>query len=695
MKFQIMHESNGRIRVRFIQKRMTLEQADLLEAYLQTLKGVSQAAVHERTCCAVIRYQSPRAELLERLSRFSYQGHADLVPHHSGRALNRIYEEKLVGAAAFKVIRSLFFPFPLRVAYTLWKAIPYLLRGIRCLFKRQMHVELLDGLSIAISMVRRDFDTAASVMFLLHLGELLEEWTHKKSVDDLARCMSLNIDRVWLKTESGEVLVPLPQVQVNDRIAVHVGGLIPLDGVIEQGEVMVNQASLTGESIPVPKRPGSSVYAGTVVEEGECVLLVKQQDGDSRYDKIVSMIEQSEKLKSAAENRAANLADKLVPYTLAGSVLTGIMTRNVTRALSVLMVDFSCALKLAMPLAVLSAMREASGYHATVKGGKYLELVAQADTIVFDKTGTLTRACPVVAQVIPFGGHSEREMLRLAACLEEHFPHSMANAVVQAARERGLSHEEMHSQVEYLVAHGIASTVAGEKVIVGSAHFVFEDEKCVIPDGEQDRFDALLEEFSHLYLAINGKLAAVICISDPLRPEAAAVVKALRRLGLQRIVMLTGDSERTAAAIAAQVGVDEYRSEVLPEDKAHFVESARADGHKVIMLGDGINDSPALSAADVGIAISDGAAIAREIADITISADNLFELVSLRKIAMRLIKRIHSNYRFVIGFNGSLIGLGAAGVLSPATSAMLHNLSTLGVSLRSMTNLIYNTTQPE
>ena len=613
---------------------------------------------------------------------------AELAPLHSSRALNRTYEEKLVGRIAFKAVRSLFFPAPLRIAYTLWKSIPYLFRGVRCLLRGKLRVELLDGLSIGISMVRRDFATAGSVMFLLELGELLEEWTHKKSVDDLARCMSLNIDRVWLKTPSGEVLVPLNQVKTGDRIAVRMGGLIPLDSTIEEGEVMVNQASLTGESIPVPKRPGTAVYAGTVVEEGECILRVTQQSGESRYDKIVAMIEQSEKLKSAAENKASNLADKLVPYTLVGSGLAYLLTRNVTRALSVLMVDFSCALKLAMPLAVLSAMREASTYHVTVKGGKYLEAVAKADTIVFDKTGTLTYACPVVAGVIPFGGHSEEEMLRLAACLEEHFPHSMANAVVQAARDRGLSHEEMHSQVEYLVAHGIASTVGTERVVIGSAHFVFEDEACTIPDGEQERFDTLPEQYSHLYLAIGGQLAAVICISDPLRTEAEAVINALRRLGIQKTVMLTGDSERTAAAIAAQVGVDEYHSEVLPEDKARFVEAERAQGHTVIMLGDGINDSPALSAADVGIAISDGAAIAREIADITIAADDLFELVSLRMIASSLLRRIQSNYRFVIGFNGGLIGLGAAGVLPPATSAMLHNLSTLGVSLRSMTNLL-------
>ena len=551
-----------------------------------------------------------------------------------------------------------------------------------------MKVELLDGVSIGISLVRQDFGTAGSVMFLLRLGELLEEWTRKKSMDDLARCMSLNIDRVWLKTGDEEVLTPISKIQAGDEVCVRVGGMIPLDGVVTEGEAMVNQASLTGESIPVAKRPGSAVYAGTVIEEGECVLRVTKQSGTGRYDKIVTMIEQSERLKSAVENQASSLADKLVPYTLVGSGLVYLMTRNVTRALSVLMVDFSCALKLSMPLAVLSAMREASTCHATVKGGKYMEALAKADTIVFDKTGTLTYASPVVAKIVTFGGRKEDDMLRLAACLEEHFPHSMANAVVQAAKERGLAHEEMHSQVQYLVAHGIASAVGGEKVIIGSHHFVFEDEGCVIKPEEQEVFDSLPVQYSHLYLAIAGELAAVICIADPLREEAADAVKALKALGIKKTVMLTGDSERTAAAIAAQVGVDEYRSEVLPEDKANFVEAEREAGHAVIMLGDGINDSPALSAADVGIAVNSGAAIAREIADVTIAADDLFELVNLRKLSDALMKRIHSNYRFVIGFNGALIGLGAVGVLQPATSALLHNASTLGVSLRSMTNLL-------
>ena len=688
MKVIIKHRSRGRIRVQMAQPRMSLEQADLLECYLQRLPQVIRASVHERTRCAIVEYQGSQAEILRAFSQFSYQMDGPHPPVSSSRALNRTYEEKLVGMAAAKAVSVLFFPAPLRIAYTVWKAIPHLFRGLRCLLRGQMVVEVLDALSIGISLLRGDFSTASSVRFLLGLGELLEEWTHKKSVSDLAQCMSLNIDRVWLKTPQGEILTPLSQIQTGDQVCVRLGGLIPLDGVITAGEVMVNQASLTGESIPAPKRAGMTVYAGTVVEEGECVLQVSGQSGSSRYDKIVAMIEQSESLKSTAESRAANLADRLVPYTLAGSLLTYLLTRNVSRALSVLMVDFSCALKLAMPLAVLSAMREASGFHVTVKGGKYLETVAQADTVVFDKTGTLTHACPVVAEVIPFGGQNEADMLRLAACLEEHFPHSMANAVVQAARERGLSHEEMHSEVEYIVAHGIVSEVNGRRVIIGSAHFVFEDEHCTIPEGEQERYDSLPDQYSHLYLAIGGVLSAVVCISDPLRPEAGAVIRQLRGLGIQRAVMLTGDSERTAAAIAAEVGVDEYHAEILPADKASFVEAERAKGHTVIMIGDGINDSPALSKANVGIAISDGAAIAREIADITIAADDLNELVSLRRISGKLTGRIRSNYRFVMGFNGSLIALGAFGVLPPAASAMLHNLSTLGVSLRSMTNLL-------
>ena len=693
MNATILHESRGRIRFRLRQKQMTLAQADLLEAWIQGKSWCRQVTVHERTCCVILYYDGSRQAVLDDILRFSWREAEQTIslPAHSSRALNREFEEKLVGKVLCKAACTLFLPSPLRIARILWHMIPFVRRGLHCLLRRRVKVELLDALSISISACRRDFGTAGMVMFLLEIGELLEEWTRKKSVADLARCMSLNVDRVWLRTAQGEVLVPVSQVQPGDAVVVRAGGIIPVDGLVLEGEVTVNQASLTGESIPVPKRPGGAVYAGTVVEEGECVLEVKQASGQSRYDQIVHMIEQSEQMKSEAESRAANLADKLVPYTFAGSLLSFVLTRNVTRALSVLMVDFSCALKLAMPLAVLSAMREAGRAHITVKGGKFLEVAAAADTIVFDKTGTLTHACPQVTQVVPFGGKEETEMLRLAACLEEHFPHSMANAVVEEAKRRGLRHEEYHSKVEYLVAHGIASTVNGERVLIGSAHFVFEDEGCVIPEGEQERFDALPPEYSHLYLAIGGQLAAVICISDPLREEAKEVLSALRALGITSTVMLTGDSYRTAAAIAAQVGVDDFRAGVLPADKAEYVARLRREGHTVLMVGDGINDSPALSEADAGIAISDGAAIAREIADITIAADSLWELVELRRIAMALMARIHSNYRFVIGFNGTLIALGVAGVLPPATSATLHNLSTLGVSLRSMGRLTART----
>ena len=693
MNATILHESRGRIRLQLRQKQMTLAQADLLEAWIQGKSWCRQVTVHERTCCVILYYDGTRQAVLNEIRHFSWQEaeRTTALPAHSSRALNREFEEKLVAKVVCKAACTLFLPSPLRIARILWHMIPFVRRGLRCLLRRRIKVELLDALSISISACRRDFGTAGMVMFLLEVGELLEEWTRKKSVADLARCMSLNVDRVWLRTAQGEVLVPVSQIQPGDAVVVRAGGIIPVDGLVLEGEVTVNQASLTGESIPVPKRPGGAVYAGTVVEEGECVLEVKQASGQSRYDQIVHMIEQSEQMKSEAESKAANLADKLVPYTFAGSLLSFALTRNVTRALSVLMVDFSCALKLAMPLAVLSAMREAGRAHITVKGGKFLEAVAAADTIVFDKTGTLTRACPRVAQVVPFGGKEEAEMLRLAACLEEHFPHSMANAVVEEAKRRGLRHEEYHSKVEYLVAHGIASTVDGERVLIGSAHFVFEDEGCVIPEGEQERFDALPPEYSHLYLAVGGQLAAVICISDPLREEAKEALSALRTLGITSTVMLTGDSYRTAAAIAAQVGVDDVRAGVLPADKAEYVARLRREGHTVLMVGDGINDSPALSEADAGIAISDGAAIAREIADITIAADSLWELVELRRIAMALMARIHSNYRFVIGFNGALIALGVAGVLPPATSATLHNLSTLGVSLRSMGRLTAQT----
>ena len=693
MDATILHESRGRIRFRLRQKQMTLAQADLLEAWIQGKSWCRQVTVHERTCCVILYYDGTRQAVLNEIRQFSWQEaeRTTSLPAHSTRALNREFEEKLVAKVVCKAACTLFLPSPLRIARILWHMIPFVRRGLHCLLRRRIKVELLDALSISISACRRDFGTAGMVMFLLEVGELLEEWTRKKSVADLARCMSLNVDRVWLRTAQGEVLVPVSQIQPGDAVVVRAGGIIPVDGLVLEGEVTVNQASLTGESIPVPKRPGGAVYAGTVVEEGECVLEVKQASGQSRYDQIVHMIEQSEQMKSEAESKAANLADKLVPYTFAGSLLSFALTRNVARALSVLMVDFSCALKLAMPLAVLSAMREAGRAHITVKGGKFLEAVAAADTIVFDKTGTLTHACPRVAQVVSFGGKEESEMLRLAACLEEHFPHSMANAVVEEAKRRGLRHEEYHSKVEYLVAHGIASTVDEERVLIGSAHFIFEDEGCVIPEGEQERFDALPPEYSHLYLAVGGQLAAVICISDPLREEAKEVLSALRALGIASTVMLTGDSYRTAAAIAAQVGVDDFRAGVLPADKAEYVARLRREGHTVLMVGDGINDSPALSEADAGIAISDGAAIAREIADITIAADSLWELVELRRIAMALMARIHSNYRFVIGFNGALIALGVAGVLPPAASATLHNLSTLGVSLRSMSRLTTQT----
>lgn len=689
MNATILHESRGRIRFRLRQKQMTLAQADLLEAWIQGKSWCRQVTVHERTCCVILYYDGTRQAVLNEIRHFSWQEaeRTTALPAHSTRALNREFEEKLVTKVVYKAACTLFLPSPLRIARILWHMIPFVRRGLHCLLRRRIKVELLDALSISISACRRDFGTAGMVMFLLEVGELLEEWTRKKSVADLARCMSLNVDRVWLRTAQGEVLVPVSQLQPGDAVVVRAGGIVPVDGLVLEGEVTVNQASLTGESIPVPKRPGGAVYAGTVVEEGECVLEVKQASGQSRYDQIVHMIEQSEQMKSEAESKAANLADKLVPYTFVGSLLSFVLTRNVARALSVLMVDFSCALKLAMPLAVLSAMREAGRAHITVKGGKFMEAVAAADTIVFDKTGTLTHACPRVAQVVSFGGKEEAEMLRLAACLEEHFPHSMANAVVEEAERRGLRHEEYHSKVEYLVAHGIASTVDEERVLIGSAHFIFEDEGCVIPEDEQERFDALPPEYSHLYLAVGGQLAAVICISDPLREEAKEVLSTLRALGVTSTVMLTGDSYRTAAAIAAQVGVDDFRAGVLPADKAEYVARLRREGHTVLMVGDGINDSPALSEADAGIAISDGAAIAREIADITIAADSLWELVELRRIAMALMARIHSNYRFVIGFNGALIALGVAGVLPPATSATLHNLSTLGVSLRSMSAL--------
>ena len=670
--------------------RMTLHRADVLEAYLNGQDNIQKATVYERTGDVVLTYRGSRKDAAALLAayRFDNEELEVLVTSHDSRKINQEYQEKMVNLVAGRVFRKVFLPAPIAAAYTVWRSIAFVWKGIRCLLHRKLEVEVLDALSITASLLRGDYSTAGSVMFLLTVGSLLEEWTRKKSLDDLARSMALNVDKVWVRTPQGEVLVPLTRVHAWDEVVVRSGNMIPLDGMVLEGEAMVNQAALTGESMPVRKAAGATVYAGTVVEEGECVLVAKAEGGANRYDKIVAMIEESEKLKSGTENRALLLADRLVPWCLAGTAATYALTRNVTRAISLLMVDFSCALKLSMPLAVLSAMRECGEYHITVKGGKYLEALAQADTIVFDKTGTLTRATPQVVQVVPFSGCEEQEVLQLAACLEEHFPHSMANAVVRAAKEQGISHEEMHSEVEYIVAHGIASRVGGTRVVIGSAHFIFEDEGCTIPAEEQAKFDALDPQYSHLYLAASGVLAGVICIADPLRPEAAQVLHKLRKLGITQTVMMTGDSDRTARAIAAQVGVDRCFAEVLPEDKAAFVRDAKAEGHTVVMIGDGINDSPALSAADIGIAIHSGAAIAREIADVTIRADSLEELVTLKAIANALQKRVGSNYRFVLSFNSALILLGALGILPPATSAMLHNLSTLGISLHSMTDLL-------
>ena len=689
MKWNILHESRGRIRLHLNKPRLSMAEADQLQAYLAGLPGVRAAAVYERTCDAVITYTGARADVLHGAAAFRFDVQAlTEVSANSPRAVNHEYQEKLVNLTLFHFARKLFLPAPIRFAYTAVCSVRYLWHGLRSLLHRRLEVEVLDALSIGVSMLRGDFSTAGSVMFLLRLGELLEEWTRKKSLGDLAHCMSLNVDRVWQLTAEGEVLVPISQIRTGDAIIVHTGSVIPLDGRVLDGEASVNQASLTGEAEPVRKVAGAVVYAGTVVEEGQITLTVEQQAGSGRYDQIVRMIENSEKLKSASETRAAALADKLVPYSLLGTAVTYALTRNATRAISILMVDFSCALKLSMPLAVLSAMRECGSYHITVKGGKYLEALANADTIVFDKTGTLTHATPTVVQVVPFGTRTEDEILGIAACLEEHYPHSMANAVVQAASAKGIRHDEMHSEVQYVVAHGIASTIGGEKAVIGSQHFVFEDEGCYIPTAETAKFDALPPEYSHLYLAIGGVLAGVICIADPLRAEAAEVLRQLRGLGIQKAVMMTGDNDRTASVIAKQVGVDAYYAEVLPEDKARFVDAEKAAGRTVIMLGDGINDSPALSAADVGIAISDGAAIAREIADITIAADSLRELVTLKAIANGLQHRTRANYRFIMSFNSMLIVLGAMGILPPATSALLHNASTLGVSLKSMTNLL-------
>ena len=678
------------MRVHVCNVRMTLHRADVLEAYLNHHDAIEKATVYERTGDVVLYYRGRRADAVQALSRYKFdQPELDaLVTTADSRKLNQEYQEKMCDLVAGHFFRKLFLPAPIRAAYTVWRSIAFVWKGVRCLLRRRLEVEVLDALSIGVSVLRGDFSTAGSVMFLLNLGSLLEEWTRKKSLDDLARSMALNVDKVWVRSQGTEVLLPLTKVQPGDEIVVRSGNMVPLDGTVIEGEAMVNQAALTGESMPVRKAKGATVYAGTVVEEGECVFLAKAAGGANRYDKIVAMIEESEKLKSSTENRALELADKLVPWCLAGTVVTYALTRNVTRAISILMVDFSCALKLSMPLAVLSAMRECGTAHITVKGGKYLEALAKADTIVFDKTGTLTRATPQVVDIIPFSNSEKDDVLRLAACLEEHFPHSMANAVVRAAREQGLAHEEMHSEVEYIVAHGIASRVGGERVVIGSYHFVFEDEHCIVPADEQEKFDRMPSEYSHLYMAASGQLVGVICIADPLRPEAASVLRQLHKLGIRNAVMMTGDSYRTAEAIARQVGVDQFFAEVLPEDKANFVQKAKAEGHTVVMIGDGINDSPALSAADIGIAINSGAAIAREIADVTIKADSLEELVTLKTIANALQHRVSSNYRFVLSFNSTLIVLGALGILQPAASAMLHNLSTIGISLRSMTNLI-------
>ena len=690
MKCKILHESRGRLRVRLLCGRMSLHEADILEYNLRAVEGVESVKVYDRTQDAVIVYSGARAAVIAALAQFSFSASEakGLVPEHTSRGLNREFEDKLAMTVMRRMVSKLFLPIPVTTAISIFRSVKYIKEGLKALWHGKLSVAVLDATAVTVSMVRGDFATAGSVMFMLHLGEILEEWTHKKSVADLADAMALNVDKVWVKTDETEVLVPIGDVQAGDRIVVRTGNLIPLDGKVVEGEATVNQASITGESMPVPKRPGSYVYAGTVAEEGECVVCVEKAMGGGRYDRIVRMIEESEKLKSTAEDKASRLADRLVPYTLGGTALTYLITRNVTKMLAVLMVDFSCALKLAMPIAVLSAMRESSGYHISVKGGRFLEAVAKANTVVFDKTGTLTYATPTVADIIPFGGNDETQMLRLAACLEEHYPHSMANAVVEEAKKRGLSHEEYHSQVQYVVAHGISSMVDGKTVLIGSAHFVFEDEGCTVPAGEEEKFASLPAQYSHLYLCIAGELAAVICIYDPLRAEAGDAIRALHACGIEKVVMMTGDNRKTAEAVAAEVGVDAFYAEVLPEDKAAFVRSEKEAGRTVIMIGDGVNDSPALSEADAGVAISTGAAIAREIADITIASEDLFELVTLRRLSEALMSRIHRNYRFIVGFNFGLIVLGVAGILPPTTSALLHNASTLGISLKSMTNLL-------
>lgn len=690
MKCKILHESRGRIRVHLMCNRMTLHDADILEYYMRNIDGVTSVKVYDRTQDAIIIYKTERKNIIRALAKFSFKAKEaiELVPEHTSRQLHRDFEDKLIFTTVSHIATKLFLPVPIRTALTLFRSIKYIRKGLKALLSRKLSVSVLDATAVSVSIIRGDFSTASSVMFMLNLGEILDDWTHKKSVADLASTMSLNVDKVWLKTDTCEVLVPIGDIQAGDKIVVRTGNMIPLDGKVVSGEATVNQSSMTGESLPVVKTVGSYVYAGTVAEEGECVICVDKASGSGKYDRIVRMIEESEKLKSIAEDKASSLADKLVPYMLGGTILTYLLTRNVTKAMAVLMVDFSCALKLAMPIAVLSAMRESNDYNISVKGGRFLEAVANANTVVFDKTGTLTYATPKVAEIVTFGNHTENEMLRLAACLEEHYPHSMANAVVDEAKKRGLSHEEYHSEVKYVVAHGISSAVNNKKVIIGSYHFVFEDEGCSIPEGDEEKFHSLSPEYSHLYLCISGELAAVICIYDPLRSEAKDAIAALHKCGISKVVMMTGDNKKTAKAVAKIVGVDEYYAEVLPEDKADFIRSEKAKGRKVIMIGDGVNDSPALSEADAGIAINTGAAIAKEIADITIASENLFEIVTLRKLSEALMARIHRNYRFIVSFNLMLIILGVSGVILPTTSALFHNMSTLGISLKSMTNLL-------
>lgn len=692
MKFTIKHESRGRMRVHMEQYRMTYEQADTLLYVIHNHRNVTFVKVYDRTADAVIEYVGDREQIIELLRHLHYESAnvPQTVIKTSGRELNNSYQEKLIGSVVWHYSKKLLLPLPIRIALTIGRSVKYIGIGLKCLLQRKIEVPVLDATAITVSLITKDFSTASSIMFLLGIGELLEEWTHKKSVDDLARSMSLNVSKVWLRTpENQEILVESSKIEKGDKVVVHMGNVIPFDGEVLDGDAMVNQASLTGESVPVQRTVGNTVFAGTVVEEGEITIRVKEVEGNNRFDQIVTMIEESEKLKSELEGKAEHYADKLVPWTLGATGLTYLLTRNVTKAMSILMVDFCCALKLAMPISVLSAIREASLYNVTVKGGKFLEAVAEADTIVFDKTGTLTKAHPTVVDVVNFNDeYSSDDMLRVAACLEEHFPHSMAKAVVDAASKKGLSHEEMHTKVEYIVAHGIATSINGKRTVIGSYHFVFEDEKCVVPAGKEQLFESLPLYYSHLYLAVEGMLSAVICIEDPLRDEAAAVVTSLKKAGISKVVMMTGDSERTASVIAKKVGVDEYYAEVLPEDKAAFVEREKAKGRKVMMIGDGINDSPALSAANVGIAISDGAEIAREIADITVGSDDLYQIVTLKYISNALMKRIKSNYRKIVGFNSGLIALGVAGVLPPTTTALLHNGSTILISVNSMKNLL-------